>query len=108
MLLHSVIPSIKRQIRICRLLGYQEYRFPSKNDKKVLECSEVKNVWSKNLLIVTVIFALFVTFNGFYVISTSLNQVGFGASVVIMMTSGTMFADLMLVLLALRKSMHNK
>lgn len=111
MLLHAIIPSLKRQIKLCRLLGFKSYKLSAKNGTLVETTYPKGHTWYKFLLIVVVSFALFVTFNGFYGIyrlsgsKILANNVGFASLVLTIMTSITIFADMSISLLTLRKSM---
>lgn len=106
MLTHSMIPCYKRQIRLCRFLGFKSYKF-SKKDETLVELIQFKRYsWSTLLLAIVTLFGFFVPFNGLYVIyrvSTAEmmgDKFGITSLVIIAMTSIAMFADVT----ALRKS----
>ncbi|OXA39968.1 hypothetical protein Fcan01_25300 [Folsomia candida] len=99
MLTHSMIPCYKRQIRLCRFLGFKSYKF-SKKDETLVELIQFKRYsWSTLLLAIVTLFGFFVPFNGLYVIyrvSTAEmmgDKFGITSLVIIAMTSIAMFAD---------------
>lgn len=111
MLPQSFITCFKQQIRICNSLGFKNYRF-FRNSETLVELIPLRrNPWATFLLAVVTLFGVFVTFNGLYVIyrvsgaQGKINKFGFAPLIIISMTSIAMFADVMIYLFTLRKSM---